>query len=84
MNFASPITIAANTVYVASYHAPNGQYASDDNYFLTSGVDSGPLHAPATNAVSGGNGVYVYSDTSTFPNGTYFGNNYWVDVVFTY
>ena len=40
-----------------------------------------PLHAPATGAV-GGNGVYRYSSSSAFPNSTFNGNNYWVDVVF--
>ena len=27
-NFATPVAITANTVYVASYHAPNGGYAA--------------------------------------------------------
>ena len=43
VNFATPVAIAANTTYVASYHAPNGHYAEDDNYFASSGVDTAPL-----------------------------------------
>jgi hypothetical protein len=81
VSFSSPVPIAANTVYVVSYHAPNGQYASTQNTFASVGVDSGVLHAPSS-STSGGNGVYLYSTTSTFPTSTYQATNYWVDVVF--
>jgi len=77
----SPVAIAANTTYVASYLAPNGGYAYDTNAFATSGVDNGTLHALSSPA-SGGNGVYVYGTGGTFPTGT-FNANYWVDVLFT-
>ena len=43
--FAAPITITANTTYVASYYAPSGHYAVDGGYFATKGVDNGSLHA---------------------------------------
>ena len=46
----------------ASYHTNVGGYAADGGYFGTSGVDSPPLHAPAS-AVSGGNGVFAYGAT---------------------
>jgi hypothetical protein len=45
-------------------------------------VDNPPLHALA-NGVSGGNGVYRYGSTSSFPNGTWLSTNYWVDAVFS-
>ena len=80
VNFASPVSITANTVYVASYHANNGHISYTDNYFSVNGVDNPPLHAPA-NGVSGGNGVYAYGSSSVFPNGTWNARNYWVDVV---
>ena len=83
VSFATPVPIAANTVYVASYHTDVGHYSSDRNFFRNSGVDRGPLHAPALGAVAGGNGVYGYGTGSTFPNGTFQATNYWVDVVFT-
>jgi hypothetical protein len=83
VSFSPPVAIAANTVYVASYHCPNGHFSVDLNYFAAQGVDTPPLHAPATGAVVGGNGVFVYAPTSTFPTGTYLGANYWVDVVFS-
>ena len=79
--FATPVTIASNTVYVASYHANNGHYSADLNYFLGKGVDNPPLHV-LMNGVFGGNGVYAYGASSMFPNQTYSAANYWVDVVF--
>jgi hypothetical protein len=81
VNFATPVAIAANTVYVASYFAPQGFYSADGNYFANAHV-SGALTAPA-NAGAGGNGVYAYSAASKFPNSTFNATNYWVDVVFT-
>ena len=79
--FATPVAITSNTVYVASYHANNGHYSADVNYFEGKGVDNPPLHAPV-NGVSGGNGVYRYGANSLFPNQTWNAANYWVDVVF--
>ena len=67
VNFATPVAVTANTVYVASYLAPNGRYAGDNSYFATSGVDNPPLRA-LQNGVSGGNGVYAYGATTTFPS----------------
>ena len=82
VNFASPVAVTAGTVYVASYHAPNGNYAADGGYFAGSGVDNGMLHA-LQDGVSGGNGVFAYAGSSTFPGNSYNATNYWVDVVFT-
>jgi hypothetical protein len=77
--FSSPVEIAANTVYVASYHTATG-YAQNPNEFTGAGVDNPPLHAPADGA-GGRNGVYVYG-ASAFPSEGYQGSNYFVDVVF--
>jgi len=82
VNFASPVAITANTVYVASYFAPLGHYAGDNGFFATTGVDNGPIHL-LQDGVSGGNGVYVYGSASAFPSSTWQSSNYWVDVVFT-
>lgn len=79
--FASPVAIAANTTYVASYYAPNGGYAVTADYFTTP-RDNPPLHAPAS-STSGGNGVYHYGVGGGFPTQTYRAGNYWVDVIFT-
>jgi Domain of unknown function (DUF4082)/Fibronectin type III domain/Bacterial Ig domain len=77
--FASPVTIAASTRYVAGYLAPNGHYSANGPT-LASAVNSPPLHTVA-NATSA-NGVYAYSSTTTFPTSTWNSTNYWVDVMF--
>src|SRR5262249_62148470 len=64
--FASPVAIQANTVYVASYFAPNGHYSGDFNYFATQGTDTPPLHALATGP-AGGNGVERLGGSAPFP-----------------
>jgi Domain of unknown function (DUF4082)/Bacterial Ig-like domain/Bacterial Ig domain len=74
--FANQIPVTANTVYVASYHAPSGGYPATPGYFTTAD-DVWPLHGP-----SGSNGVFLYSSSSTFPNQTFNATNYWVDVVY--
>ena len=80
VNFTSPVPIQANTTYVASYHAPNGRYSIDQNYFSQAHTN-GPLTAPASSG-GNGNGVYRYGAATAFPNQTFRASNYWVDVVF--
>jgi lysophospholipase L1-like esterase len=80
--FSSPVAISANTTYVASYFAPQGHYQATTNYFANAGADAPPLHA-LKNGVDGGNGVYKYTASSSFPNLTFSSTNYWVDVLFS-
>ncbi|MEB3044870.1 DUF4082 domain-containing protein [Rhizobium mulingense] len=78
VNFATPVTIAANTTYVASYHT-TGAYVATNNFF-TAPVTNGPLTAPAS-----GNGVYAYGGSATaglFPTNSFNSSNYYADVVF--
>jgi methionine-rich copper-binding protein CopC len=82
INFSNPVSIAANTTYVVSYHTDVGHFSSDVSYFASSGADNGPLHALAK-GVDGDNGVCAYGSTSTFPNQSFNSQNYWVDVIFT-
>jgi PKD repeat protein len=77
VNFATPVAIAANTIYVASYHTSSGYYADTRSVFTTVGIDRAPLHAPA-----GTNGVYKYGTSPGFPDAAYQASNYWVDVEF--
>ena len=79
-SFATPIPVSASTTYIASYHTDTGYPAATANGFA-SAVDNSPLHAPSSSA-SGGNGVYIYSSASAFPNQTWNASNYWVDVAF--
>src|SRR6185312_9279873 len=76
VNFTSPVAIAANTTYVASYYAPVGGYAYTSAQFATA-LDNAPLHAS-----SGTNGLYRYGTGGGFPTNSYNSTNYWVDVVF--
>ena len=77
----TPVAVTAGTTYIASYHAPVGNYAITTSG-LTAGVNTPPLHAVA-DGVNGGNGVFLYSGTSVMPTSSFQGSNYWVDVVFT-
>jgi len=82
LNLPNAVPIAANTTYVVSYHSPNGHYTGTDSFFASAGVDNAPLHA-LRSGLDGANGVYVYGSTTAFPNNTFGGEGYWVDVVFT-
>ena len=85
--FATPVPVTAATTYVASYFAPNGNYAGDNlgNDFasadegLDQGAGAGPLVA-LPDATSGGNGIYSYGGDA-FPTATFGASNYWVDAV---
>jgi len=81
-NFSTPVSISAGTTYVASYYAPNGHYAYNNNYFASSGVTSGVLSA-LSNSAGGGDGVYLYGTGGGFPTSSYESTNYWVDIVFS-
>jgi hypothetical protein len=75
----SPVAVAANTTYVASYHTDAGFYSITANG-LAASVTRGPLSALAS-GTDGGNGVYKYG-AGAYPTDTYQATNYWVDVVF--
>ncbi len=81
-SFASPVAITAGTTYIASYYAPNGRYADDDNFFAGGATVNSPLTALA-DGTDGSNGVYRYGGGGGFPSSSYRSSNYWVDVVFT-
>ncbi|RCG27039.1 DUF4082 domain-containing protein [Sphaerisporangium album] len=83
LNFATPVGVTAGQVYVASYFAPNGNYAGDGGYFASGPYDNPPLRALADNGPMGRNGVYRYGTSSGFPATGFNGANYWVDVLFT-
>ena len=80
--FSTPVAISANTTYIISYYAPNGNYAGDNGYFASSGIDATPIHA-LQDGVDGPNGVYHYGTGGGFPTDSYNATNYWVDVIFS-
>jgi hypothetical protein len=79
LTFATPVTIAPNTTYIASYHTNTG-FAVDVGYFTSHGADSAPLHA-LQSGVDGANGVFIYGAGGRFPSNGSTGQNYWVDVI---
>jgi VCBS repeat-containing protein len=81
VSLSPPISISANTTYVASYFSPTGFFAMTQGYFASAGADAPPLHMPQ-NTVPDPNAVFRY-DTTGFPTTGGSGNNYWVDVVFS-
>jgi len=81
-DFTAPVPITAGTTYVASYYAPVGGFAHDQQYFAVSGVTNGPLTA-LQSGVDGGNGVFRYGAGGGFPDQSVNHSNYWVDVVFS-
>jgi hypothetical protein len=72
--FDQPVKIRPGRIYVASYSAPSGRYASDEYGFNTS-YTRGHLTVPV------GGGVYR-SITGGFPDQTWRNSNYYVDVLF--
>jgi hypothetical protein len=83
VNLATPVSITANTTYVASYHT-TGEYVATSNFFANGPLTSGVLTAPSSGS-SGGNGVYSYGGTNTagvFPSHSFNSANYYADVVF--
>jgi hypothetical protein len=82
VNFSTPVAITANTVYVASYYSPTGDFAINRPYFGATGVSNPPLQALVDGGIGGANGVFMYGATSQFPTSSYQSSNYWVDVVF--
>jgi hypothetical protein len=88
--FSNPVAISPGATYVASYYAPVGHYSQEEAYLYNhpapqpdgnDSVDSPPLHV-VRSTPSSPNGLYSYSTATTFPNNTFNGENYWVDVVF--
>ncbi|NUT91786.1 MAG: DUF4082 domain-containing protein [Saccharothrix sp.] len=81
LTFSAPVPVRAGTTYVASYTAPHGHFAVNHEYFQSVGVTSPPLSAPQ-NTWDTPNGVYATG--GGFPTTVHQGNNYWVDVTYTY
>jgi hypothetical protein len=80
--FSTPLAVMADSIYIASYHTAGGRYAATSGY-LTNSITKGALTALG-NGVSGGNGLYSYGASPTFPANSYNATNYWVDVIFTH
>jgi hypothetical protein len=80
VTFSTPVSITANTVYVAAYHSATGGFSSTANYF-NNAYTNGPLTALAASTQP--NGRYIYGAPGLFPNATFQNANYWVAPIFT-
>jgi hypothetical protein len=80
MSFATPVSIAANTTYVAGYLAPKGHYSATSNGFAAA-IKVTPLTALANSTSP--NGLYTYSGSLVFPTSNFNATNYFVDVMYT-
>ena len=75
VTFDNPVSISADTTYVASYHS-NGHYTATGNFFISEYTNGdGSLSTPAAA------GVYTYGASDLLPTSTS-NANYWVDVLF--
>jgi hypothetical protein len=80
--FTTPKAIAANTNYVAGLFCSEGKYSYTSG-LLQNEVSAAPLSFPATAAVPLGNARFIYGDGMLFPNMTYNGTYYAVDVLYS-
>jgi Domain of unknown function (DUF4082) len=84
VNFATPVSIQANTIYTVSYDTGSPNFYYDSEYFAKGAVTKGNLTAPASTDINNqvlDNGVYNYG--GEFPNSSQYYANFWVDVVFS-
>ncbi len=80
-SFATPVAVTPGQTYIVSYHTNDGHYADDDYVFAGKGAGTQQVQALA-DGVQGGNGIYTYSSTPTFPTQSWKQTNYYVDVTF--
>jgi len=82
--FSRPVEIAPGQTFIASYYAPDADYAFEYSYFTNSSVTAGPITA-LQSVVGDGNGVFCYDGGScSFPSQTYRDLNYWVTPLWAY
>jgi hypothetical protein len=71
-----PVTIEADTDYIAAVYFPGGGWNRTSNFF-TEDHENGPL-----TATDDSNGRYVYPAFGTCPAFTFENTNYWIDLRF--
>lgn len=83
--FGAPVAIAPGQTYIASYLAPNAEYAFEWDYFTNGSHSAGPITA-LQSVVGDGNGVYCYGSESCagFPANSFRDSNYWVSPLWAY
>src|SRR5436190_612557 len=79
-------TLTPGNVYVVSLFSPSGWYSFSDNYFPTTPDQFDPPFIIVSNnndPAGVGNGVFKYTNSTTFPTNSGVTSNYWVDLKFT-
>jgi hypothetical protein len=87
ISFTSSASVVTNTAYRIGLRTSEGRYTATGAMFNAAGLTNGDITAPQTqtNPVGIGalaNGVFIES-ISAYPNKTFNGNGYFVDVDFT-
>ncbi|ADB33527.1 Glycoside hydrolase, family 20, catalytic core [Kribbella flavida DSM 17836] len=80
VRFATPVSIAANTTFVASYSSPTGAFSATEQGLAAAKVNGVLQTLPST--VQAPNGVFATSQ-GVFPTSSYQARNYYTDVVFS-
>ena len=83
--FATPVPIVPGQTYIASYFAPNADYAYQHDFFTNSALTVGPITA-LQSVGSDLNGVYCYvtEACNPFPTNSFRDSNYWVTPLWAY
>jgi Domain of unknown function (DUF4082) len=86
-SYSGSVTLSPGSTYKAVVQLPGGdsqQYGATPDYFVSgpgaSGLTSGPLSAPSSAGGDGGQDTYNQGSSLTYPDTSYEGANYWVDV----
>lgn len=82
----TPIELTPSQVYKVAAHMPT-HYVATPNYWTigagSSSITNGILTAQSNAASTGGQGTFRVGAAGLFPNSTFNGGNYWIDVVVT-
>lgn len=83
---ATPVELTPGQVYKVAAHMPT-HYVATPNYWTVgaggSGITNGILTAQSNAASTGGQGTFRVGAAGLFPNSTFNGGNYWIDVIVT-
>jgi hypothetical protein len=83
VTFGTPVAVTPGQTYIASYFAPNADYAFEHFFFTNGPYTTGPITA-LQSTVGDANGVYTYGGTSAFPTDSFRDSNYWVTPLWAY
>jgi uncharacterized protein DUF4082 len=89
ITFDSPVAITANTAYRIGIFSDAGRYVNTPNFFTTSGVVNGNLHALEDSATYFGGigvirqGTFTVNAALAYPTSSFNANSYFSDLLFS-